>query len=386
VNSAMVSTFKIAMAAVIVLASSQVLAQVCPPQYQENFVQPMFENATTALEQEISGIDASFSSELEAYSQRMNSAIAVLTKQKALAANQVSDANRASAEATASALNALSQADRVKEARFEFGGEFGQGYQPCAVYAGRNLLANRNAEMAEERQVRTLSETLAAPGRYADPLQAQQTLAQEHRQYFCTQDEVTSGMCTNIGTMPGASVTVSTLFEPIMEADNLYRAKVAFVNNVMGPPDAPIPQGAAASPAAAAYSLAKAQKDALVSPALASLKEVQLEYTGVDAAHGGSDIPTAVRVEREVSRYLGNTSEYEQWTKTMAGQNTRGLLVELLKMKALDLELLEQQYRQYERMEANLATLVAGELRNQSQRTTASAEQAAGQQVRSQIQ
>lgn len=377
---------RVTMATAIALTSGLAFAQFCPPQYQENFVQPMFLSATGAIEAEISSIDATLSAELELYSQRINSAVAVLAKQKALVANQTADANRTAAQTTATALNALSQAQRVKEARFEYGAEFGQGYQPCAIYAGRNLMANRDAEMAEERRVRIMSELVAAPGRYSDPVQAEQNLAQEHRQYFCTSDQVKSGMCESVGPMAGASVAAATLFQPVMEADSLYRAKVAFGNNLTGPPDAPVPAAAAGSPAGVAYALAKAQKDSLESPALASVKEIQLEYTGVDAAHGGSDIPMAVRLEREVQRYLGNTADYDSWTKAMAGQNTRGLMVELLKEKALDLVLLERQYRQYERMEANLATLVAGQLRNDSQRTGAVAGQAAGQQAKSEIQ
>jgi hypothetical protein len=369
----------------IAFASTRAFGQFCPPQYQENFVQPMFQSGTEALNGAISAVDSTLSAQLEFDSQRINSAVAILTKQKALVANQIADANRTSAEATATALNALSQTQRVKEARFEFGGEFGQGYQPCAVYAGRNLIANRDAEMGEERRIRMMSEVNAAPGHYADPIQAQQVLAQEHHAYFCTSDQVKSGMCDTVSPMAGASLSAATLFEPVMEADPLYRAKVAFVNNAMGPPDAPVPAAAANAPSATAYMLAKAQKDALVSPALASLKEVQLEYTGIDAVHGGSDIPTAVRMEREVQRYLGNTPEYEAWAKTMAAQNAHGLMVELLKEKALDLVVLERQYRQYERMEANLATLVAAELRNSAQRVAATADEAASQRAQGQI-
>ncbi|MEM8515183.1 hypothetical protein RCH14_004543 [Massilia sp. MP_M2] len=357
----------------------------CPPQYMNETVLPAFASATAALSGAITTVDASLSLQLEVYSQRMTSAVAILTKQKALAANQVSDANRRSAEATAMALNAMAQTERVKRARFEYGGEFGQGFKPCVVYAGRSLMANRDAQMGEERRVRMMSEVVAAPGRYVDTAQAQAFSAKEHRELFCTADQVKSGMCTKEGEMAGASLNAATLFEPVMESDKLYRAKVAFVNNVVGLPDAPIPASAANSQAASAYALAKAEKDALMSPAIASLKEIQLEYTGMNSAHGGSDIPISMRMQREVGRYLGNGPEYEQWSKTMAGQNSRGLMVEMLKVKALDLVLLERQYRQYERMEANLATLVAGQMRSQSSRAAQTADQVAREQVKGQI-
>ena len=376
---------KIAVGLTMAFTSSVSFAVFCPPQYQETMVAPMFSSATAALNAAIASVDAALSAEMEMYNQRVLSALAVLTKQKAVAADQISDANRSAGQATAMAFNAMAQTERVKRARFDYGSEFGQGFKPCAVYAGRNLIANRDAEMGEERRNRIMSEVVAAPGRYVDTVQAQQYMAKEHQTYFCTADQVRSGMCDKEGEMAGASLNVATLFEPVMESDKLYRAKVAFVNNVVGLPDAPIPQGAANTQAAATYALAKAQKDALMSPAVASLKELQLEYTGVNSTHGGSDIPMAVRMDREVKRYLGNTPEYESWAKTMSAQNQRGLLVEMLKVKALDLVIMEKQYRQYERMEANLATLVAGQLRGQSESAAGAADKAARDQVRSQI-
>jgi len=377
---------RLALGLTIAMTSTVSYAFLCPPQYQETLVAPMFTSATTALNQAISAVDAALSAEMEMYSQRMTSAVAVLTKQKAITANQIADASKNAAQTTASALNVLAQTERVKEARFEYGGEFGQGYQPCVVYSGRNLIANRESQLGEERRVRMMSEIVAAPGRYVDPVAARTQLARDHRDNFCTPAQVASGMCAQPGAMAGASLTAATLFEPMMEGDPAYRAKVAFVNNVAGLPDAPVPAQAAKSPAATAYALAKAQKDALVSPALASFKEVQLDYTGVNLTEGGSDIPLATRLDREVKRYLGNTEEYTTWSKVMAGQNPRGLMVEMLKVKSLDLLLLEKQYRQYERMEANLATLVAGELRGKMGSTQSAAERAARQHAAQQIQ
>ena len=377
---------KVIVGATIALTSTLAVAVYCPPQYQENFVLPMFVSSTLALNSAIKAVDTALSAQLQFYNQRLTSAVAILTKQKALAANQISDANRSAGQMTAQSLNVLAQTERVKQARFEFGGEFGQGFQPCTVYAGRNLLANREAEMGQERRTRMMSEVITAPGKYGDTNQAISQIAKEHREHFCTTDQVKSGMCSSVGALAGKSVNVATLFEPAMESEQLYKAKVAFVNNVVPLPDSPVPQSAANTPAASTYALAKAQKDALMSPALTSFKELQIEYSGIDSSHSGSDIPVATRIEREVKRYLGNTPEYESWTKTMSAQNGRGLLVEMLKVKALDLMLLERQYRQYERMEANLATIVASEMRKLSERTDASAMQAARQDVKEKIQ
>ena len=63
--------------------------------------------------------------------------------------------------------------------------------------------------------------------------------------------------------------------------------------------------------------------------------------------------------EREVGKYAGNNVNYENWNKVMAAQNEHGVLIELLKVKSLNLALLSKQYRQQELMEAGLASLVA---------------------------
>ena len=352
--------WKVSFAASLALTSTLAWAY-CPPQYQETVVAPAFSAATQTLNTAISTMDASLSAILETESQRLTSAVAVMTKQKALAANVIAEGGRNATQMTATGLKILAQTQRVKQARFEYGGEFGQGYSPCQVYATRTLISSRDADMTSEVRQRVKSEILAAPGVYADPISAQKALV-KNRQPFCTQDQADSGMCKSAGSMPGADLTVSTLFEPAMEGDTLYDAKVAFVNNVAGLPDGPVPQSAGKSSAAEAYALAKARKDALVSPALATLKTIQLDYSGVQGAETGSDLPLAVHFRKEVKRYSGNTADYDAWSRVMSAQNERGAMVELLKIKALDLAIQEKQYRQYESMEAQLASLVSLEV------------------------
>lgn len=374
--------WKAAFGITLVLSSTWAYAAYCPPQYQENWVAPQFQNATKVLNQAISAVDKALSAQLEMNSQRLTSAIAVLTKQKAMAANQIADSSRTASQQVATSLNVLAQTERVKQARFDYGGEFGQGYSPCKVYSTRQVIANRDADMATERWARVMSEVVAAPGRYVDPIQGQRALIEANKD-FCTQDQVDSGLCKTVGAIPGASLTIATLFEPAMEGEKLYDAKVAFVNNMVGVPDGSVPTAAGSSPATAAYSLAKIRKDALISPAIASLKEIQLDYSGVTGTETGKDIPLAVHFRNEVKRYAGNSAEYDAWARVMSAQNERGALVELLKVKALDLSIQEKQYRQYERIEAQLAALVSLEVQSSgSQNQTAvAAERAAKQNV-----
>lgn len=379
-------SFRLTVGASILGVSAAVFAW-CPPWwYNESPVVVAFVASVAKVEASIAMMDASLASILWINSQRLTSAIAVLTKQKAVAANIIGESSRESAEATALALKTLGASEALTDSRFLYGGEFGQGAFPCTIKATREIIANRASEMGEETRQRLMSEVVAAPGRYVDASTSQKLLADDHRANYCTQAQVDSGMCTSVGAMAGKSLNVATLFEPVMEVEDTNKAKIAFVNNVAGIPDSPIPAAAAQSAAAADYALEKSRKDALISPALTSFKAAQLDNTGITTAHSGSDIPLAMRFDREVKRYLGNSAEYEQWTKIMVGQNERGLLVEMLKIKALDLALLEKQLRQYERIEANLAVLTAGELQSQQAQSSSAAMRATNQSIKRQIQ
>ncbi|OAD16519.1 hypothetical protein [Achromobacter insolitus] len=343
--------------------SSAAQAATCPPQYQESWVAPQFANATAVLNASLKSVDASLSTQLTFQSERLNSAIAVLTQQKALSASQLADVNRTTAQQVATGLGALSQTERVKAARFDYGGEFGQGFSPCEVYATRSVIASRDADMVAELGSRVQTEVIAAPGRYASRVEAAAQLFKDN-QASCTEDMVKVGLCRSVGATPGASMSVATLFDVADEGDDVYKAKNAFINNIVGLPDPPL--NTLKGPAQEAYMLAKARKDAVLSPAVASLKALQLEYSGVEGGETGAGVPLAQMFRDEVARYAGGTQANEAWSRVMAAQNERGAMVEILKIKALDLAIQTRQLRQYERMEANLAALVAAEAQSNS--------------------
>lgn len=336
----------------------------CPPQYQEDWVQPSFQQALQTLQNAIRAMDNALSTQLQQQSERLVSAIAVLTKQKAVAANQIADGLRNSNQEVALGLNALAQAERVKRARFEFGGEFGQGYSPCYVFEGRIAIGRAESDLLGDAGHAVRSEVQAAPGRYASPVLAQKEMLEEHNKLFCTREQAESGLCQGEGKLPGASLSAGTLFKPTIDGEDLTKAKIAFINNVSGLPDGPVPKEGARSNAAAAYQLAKMEKDAVRSSALSSLKQIQLETTGTEKGDHGGELPLSEQYAKEVKRYAGNTDDYKSWARVMAAQNDRGVLVEMLKIKALDLSLQERQYRQWERMESQLASVVAARLKH----------------------
>lgn len=350
----------------------------CPPQYQETWVYPAFAWAAGTVTATITQMDLALSAQLWYQSERLISGIAVLTKQKSVAANQVADGLRNSNQNIAVSLNALAQAERVKKAKFEYGGEFGQGYSPCYVFQGRLSISRAESDLNGAAAAAVRTQVQAAPGRFANPVNAQKEMLEEHNKLFCTRDQVDSGLCAAEGSLAGASLNVATMFKPTATEEDLTRAKTAFINNLAGLPDAEVPRGGSATAVAASYQLAKVQKDAVRSSALASLKQIQLETTsGGHGEHGEGDLPLAMQYETEVKRYAGDTAEYQNWSKVMAAQNDRGLLVELLKIRALDMSMQERQYRQWERIEAQLASAVAAKLKSGQARAADAAAQAA---------
>jgi hypothetical protein len=347
---------------VFLFVAASVGAFYCP-QYQDSMVSPNFTLHDQSIEAEIKAVDTSLKETMNDYHEKIMDAIKALTKQKALGANQVSDATRLTAQQTAAGLSVLDQTERVKAARLEYGPEFGQGYDPCGVLTARTGIAARSDEMGSEARARVAKEVVAAPGVYLDRTQGREALIASH-QPFCSQDDVDSGLCQSVGELPAADLNAATLYEPAMGGETLYDAKSALINHMVGVPDGPVPAGAGKSSATEAYSLAKDERDAVRSPAIAALKELQVRYSGVNSAEGGTDLPIITRYENEVGRYVGDNPENLLWAKVLAAQKTRGLLVELNKVRALQLAIHGEEYKAMERTEALLAGLVAAEWRS----------------------
>jgi hypothetical protein len=364
------ATFRVQMAVVAsaLISSSSAYAYYCPD-FMDEMVTPNITLVAEALVADVMAVDASLSELLEYYSERTLSAIAVLTKQKALVANQVGNSSRVQSQQIATGLGTLRTNARQKAVRVDYGPEFGQGYDPCQTYTQRQIITGRDADMGHELRGRVASEVYAAPGVYRDHAQSRKLLLEAH-QPFCTQDQVNAGLCRSVGALPSASLNASTLFSPAMGAEDLYKAKSAYINNVVGMADPPVVEGAGGNAASGAYVMGKGSKDAVVSPAIVTLKEIQLFNSGVEGAHSGTELPLSILFQNEVDRYAGDSPEYDNWSKKMAAQSQRGAMVEVLKIEALRLALAGKKLEALDRQEAMLAALVAIEARKGQEKET----------------
>ena len=351
----------LAMACVLMSIPSASFAYVCPRTYPMAVHYTLFETANGAISQGIAQVDIGLSSFLNYYSPRVEAALATLAKQKAYSSKQIADVTRAVAQQIANARKATSKKTRHLKARYDYGKEFGQGYEPCLQVAVRQAMTTRQTDMDAIRSQRVTTEVLGGPGNYRNQTQARRELMQANRK-FCTQDQVDSGFCDVVGGFPGASVNVTTLFQSAPDDNPITEAKNTVINNMIGLPDDEIMKGSENSAQTAAYVAAKARKDALLSPAINSLKAIQLDYSGTAGTESGKDKSVAALFDEEIKRYGGNSEEHDRWASVLRAQKEHGLMIELLRAQGLKLALQHKHYQQLERMEAVLATIVANEV------------------------
>ena len=343
------------------LLSTSAYAAYCPS-FISSLVDQFYRLGYNSLKGDLKAVDKSLSKLLKTYTEKVVSAISVLTKQKSTVANQVGNSSRLQSQQVARGLGELRTSARLKAVRLNFGPEFGQGIDPCKTYTQRQIIVGRDADMASELRGRIATEVYAAPGVYMSAVESRKKLIEAHAP-FCTQDQVNAGLCKKVGELAGASLSAGTLFNPAMGAETLYEAKSAYINNVVGETDSPVSEGAGQHAASSSYAVAKGGKDAIVSPAIVALKEVQLFNSGVEGAHSGTNLPMSMLLQQEIDRYAGDSPEYDRWSKGMAAQSPRGVMVELLKVEALRLAIAGKRLEAWERQEAMLAALVALELR-----------------------
>ena len=103
----------------------------------------------------------------------------------------------------------------------------------------------------------------------------------------------------------------------------------------------------------------KRTTDAVGSVGMASLKTIQ-SWTEARGNSGGSTDSQSVidALSSKVDTYSGGT-DYDNWAQAQASQSERGLLIELAKMMALDLNMGYMEYQSLERREASAAARLA---------------------------
>lgn len=333
----------------------------CPPQYQNTWVLPMFQNSTLVMNSALNTVDAQLQALLKYNNERVLSALSVLTKQKALSGNIVADTERKTAQQVASGLKTLSNFKQVTEAKLNYGAEFGQGYNPCVVAEERVVITHSEAA-AQSTANQIVRGVYAGPGKYAVSQSVAKGELLGDIAAYCTKEYAESGLCEAVAKDPGLALNAAILFSNEKSTGQYSQARTTFINTIVGLPDSAVPKNQATTPAAKDYALVKQQKDALISPAITALANIQAQHGFINQGNHAYGQPVMAQYESQVKRYFGDSDEFTKWNQVLTAQTERGLLVEQLKMKALSLSIQAKQYREYEMMEAQLAALVAQEV------------------------
>jgi hypothetical protein len=221
-----------------------------------------------------------------------------------------------------------------------------QGYDPCGQLTATKAMAAAEATAGASVPGRIASEVQAGGGKYADPLATLLQRAQLHHSLFCTQSDVDAGICSSVGAIPGGDSNASLIFSTDTTA-NAVSAKNAVINNIIGVPDAPLPAKMGATPAGAAYVMAKKERDSFLAFPIYSLKSIQADAENFDAF-----------MTERVGQYFG-TAAATSWAQDQASESERGVVVDLVKIAGLNLKLDERTLQQSLRREANEATELA---------------------------
>jgi len=275
-------------------------------------------------------------------SQQIVSSLRVATKQIQASSDKYINTVIASEKAMQSVNKEIADKELIDKVIIDF---TSQGYNPCAQSAATKDLAKTETMMIKGLPDRMQKEVDAVGDRYGsvgDVLKNRDSL---HQRLFCTQEEKNAGVCSSVGSVPGGDSNAALIFSTSKSPD-VVAAKNAVINNIVGLPDPMLSPSTVNTPEGQAYILEKKKKDAYLSFAAYSLKSIQAENEDFSQ-----------KMNDRIGQFFG-TDKAVEWAKDQAGQASRGVLVDLLKIQGLQLKIHERQIRQNLRTEANVAALL----------------------------
>ncbi len=347
------------------LFTSAALATYYCPDFIWPMVNAAFQTSQNVIDQGIQTMVKIISKQEERNFQEIMAALKVLTKQKNISSEKLAAVNKAGDEALATVMVETDRSRRIQKAYFDFHPKFGQGFEPCNTYAASRKLTAA-ADALSEEAAKAVGQLDAGPGKYFNPIWTR-NLSVTNNLRYCDKQLSSNGLCSDTTELLGEdSIGASVHFGSLLDGDkpNRQRAQQVFLNNMFGQPDPPPPTLPANSPPHSlhemdAYLAIKLRKDALLAPAMQTMQEIRLAHSPREG-----DEPGLVKQMDQLAGVYFGGDKHQDWNKTLARQTERGLMVELLKVKGFDLMVQGQQYRQWERMEAMLANLVASEIAN----------------------
>lgn len=374
--------------------------------YIESQIRPYFNTVGNTVDRSMDNLDKTLSISLGQQTDVITSALKVLARQKYMTAEQVSDAINKNTKIEAAAEDAKEQADKKIEVLEEYG-PAGQGHDVCKVQEEREATVHKENKTKASIPSMVRTEVSGRPGRYADRGSQMATRLALHDALYCTADQAASGLCTAEGPRAGKSLMASTMFEPASKGSDEYNDKSAFINNMVGLAHDPLLPEQVNTTMGQSYADNKRRVDSIKSTAITYLKGLQAEWSGTEAESkeeskgenaseerqleasakgdktGSGTEKTneaseeavnslAEQLKKDVDRYFGGGEEYKSWSQSLVGLNERGVMKELLQVKALRLKLAADEFEQLSQQEAMLAAYTSAVLANSGLESTIS--------------
>ncbi|HFG7030444.1 TPA: hypothetical protein ACGIK9_002929 [Acinetobacter baumannii] len=307
------------------------------------------------VQQAISNMTSSMSTQIRANTARITEAIGVTTKQEKAVGEAINDTINRTGQAFMAAVQSVDQNNRTKDVMLKFG-VTGQGYRACTVIAKNKELANTTKHVNTTAGA-IVSNTSNAPGKLAvDAREDRNIRLQEHRDKFCTITEAQTGVC-KLSSLPGGDTNAALLFQSVYPDSKEAEARVAVRRNILGETDQALPVGAGRTPQGQQYLFALNHKASMLAFPAYSLAVIDAQNLKQFADEKGNLQSANDILEKTVARYYGG-QEALDWQKSMLAQEPRGLLVEAARIEGLEVWMDQQSYEQGLRMEGLLASLV----------------------------
>lgn len=299
---------------------------------------------------------------ITSYMQIMVSATKAQASQVNIEGSRAATALNRTAEAGAQARGTEAVNGEILQAQREFGPESHIADSCSATQVLGDVVRALGGVSQSATTLITPALVPAAPGGGTTGRQAMQQRLSLHRQSYCSQAEVSAGLCSTVGAKPSADVLPGTLFDPTMTDVDAR----AYINNLVGDP-LDKPDANESKTAAGVLRMATAMRaEAIRSPALTSLAVMRAQATGGSGSGLVSQSNVTVnQALEEIMAMYGGGAKYSDWDAKLSATDEYGVLRELVKLRALSMKLRNYQTESTTRIGVMMSALLAGEAANQ---------------------
>lgn len=360
----------------------------------ESSLSPYFKVVEGTVSGSMGSLDVALNRAIGQQADALTASLKTLAQQKAMTATQVSDAIAKNTKIEAAAEDSKELAEKQIEILEDYGSA-GQGHRVCETQEQREKTVRKETKTKDSVPGMISREISARPGRYANRGSQMATRLALHDALYCTAAQAASGLCAKEGPRAGKSLMASTMFEPASYGSDEYNDKSAFINNMVGLAHDPIIPDYVDSILGQSYADNKRRVDSVKSTAITYLKDLQAKWSGTQddsqqqanaseekqlAATSTNKQGSGVQqtkqatdsqaksleamLKKDVDRYFGGGEDYKSWSQTLVGLNERGVMKEILQIKALRLKLAADEFEQLSQQEAMLAAYTSAVLAN----------------------